>query len=212
MTRKKNKKAARSSAKPNQNHSSQPAKASSAKHPPLQILEQKLAANGYQTNFIPKGDDEDILFDNLLIILDEEESEEPAFLMQAFFVEDMMKAHDPELPAEETPNFATLQFILELPVEWPEMKIERSAEALLLLNACSQRIPIGHFTLDEHSLVYTYSLLADSQRLESKVILAALDLMSFFIPPMTTLFDDFMTQNLSFDSALEILDQRVLEA
>lgn len=210
MTKKKHKKSAPKT------KSSPPA----AKHPPLQILAQKLEAQNYEASFIPQGEDDEVPFDNLVVILDDlddNEAEsaaalEPELLLQIFFVEDMMKAHEPDLPAEETPDFSTLQFILELPTDWDELPDERLKEGLLLLNAFSQRMPVGHFTLDEGALIYTYSLLAENQRINSTVILAALDLMRFFIAPMNAIFEAFVSENLNLEAALDQLDERISAA
>lgn len=210
MTKKKNKKPAPKT------KSNPPA----AKHPPLQILAQKLEAQNFEASFIPQGEDDEVPFDNLVVILDElpespeagESELEPEFLLQIFFVEDMMKAHEPDLPAEETPDFSTLQFILELPTDWDELPEARLEQGLLLLNAFSQRMPVGHFTLDEGALIYTYSLLAENQRVNSTVILAALDLMRFFIAPMNAIFEAFLSENLSLEAALDQLDERISAA
>lgn len=188
-----------------------------AKHPALQILGQKLEAQNYEVSFIPQGEDEEIPFDNLIVILDDNEAEdeeslEPQFLLQLFFVEDMMKAHEPDLPAEEIPDFSTLQFMLELPTDWDELPEDRLQDGLLLVNAFSQRMPVGHFTLDEGALIYTYSLLAENQRVNSTVILAALDLIHFFIPPMNTIFEAFLSEKLDLETALNQLDERILAA
>ncbi|MBF2055202.1 MAG: hypothetical protein IGS03_17260 [Candidatus Sericytochromatia bacterium] len=194
--------------------------APAAKHPPLQILAQKLEAQNYEASFIPQGEDDEVPFDNLVVILDELDEQpedsanvlEPELLLQIFFVEDMMKAHEPDLPADETPDFSTLQFILELPTDWDELADERLEEGLLLLNAFSQRMPVGHFTLEEGALIYTYSLLAENQRINSTVILAALDLMRFFIAPMNAIFEAFASDNLSLEAALDQLDERISAA
>ena len=187
------------------------AKSKAAKHPALQILQQKLEEQGFEASYIPAHSEEDLAFDSLLIVLDELPSEEEMrYGLQAFFVEDMMRAEDPELPDEENPDFATLQFLLELPVDWSELKGERLTEAYRLLSACSQKMPIGYFSLEGGELFYTYSLLAEDQRIPSKVLISAVDMMGFFVNRMTPVFEAFTAENLSLDVALERLDQRIL--
>jgi hypothetical protein len=189
---------------------------SKAQHPPLQILQQKLKTEEFEVSYIAAGEEEEVLFDSLLILLDEASEEETeddnAFAVQAFFVEDMMKADDPDMPADETPNFATLQLMMDLPVDWSNLSSDREAEALKLLNACSQKIPIGHFNLDEDVVYFTYALLAESQRIPGKVLFAALDLLGFFIPPMCAVLEEFVEEDLSLEEALETLDKYILEA
>lgn len=182
-----------------------------AKHPALQILQQKLEEQDFDANYIPAHAEEDLAFDSLLIVLDEEPSEEDMrYGLQAFFVEDMMRAEDPHLPDEENPDFATLQFLLELPVDWSELQGERLIEAYRLLSACSQKMPIGYFSLESGELFYTYSLLSEEQRIPSKVLISAVDMISFFINRMTPVFEAFSDQNLSLESALAELDRRIL--
>lgn len=192
---------------------------SKAQHPPLQILQQKLKNEEFEVSYIAAGEEEEVLFDSLLILLDEateteedDTDDDTAFAVQAFFVEDMMKADDPDMPADEIPNFATLQLMMDLPVDWSNLTSDREAEALKLLNACSQKIPIGHFNLDEDVVYFTYALLAESQRIPGKVLFAALDLLGFFIPPMCAVLEEFVEEDLSLEDAIETLDRYILEA
>lgn len=187
-----------------------PNRAAKNQHPPLKILQQKLQDQEFEVSYIAAGEEE-IHFDSLLILLDEaEEEEESLYALQAFFVEDMMKAEDPELPEDETPDFATLQLIMELPVNWEDLSEDRVETALRLLNACSQKIPIGQFNLEGDEVYYTYALLADSQRIPSKVLSAALDLIGFFIPPMCAVLQEFADQEMALEACLEQLDQYIL--
>ncbi|MGV3525613.1 MAG: hypothetical protein ACO1RX_15420 [Candidatus Sericytochromatia bacterium] len=189
-------------------------------HPPLDILRQKLEDQGFQASYIAGGAEEDLGFDSLLIILDDEEhsaedskeGQEIAYALQAFFVEDMMRAEDPEMPDDETPDFATLQFMMELPVDWSELSPERQLEGYRLLSACSQKMPLGYFSCDEGELFFTCSILAEDQRVPSKVLVSAVDMMSFFLVRMSPVFESFADDKLSLEQALEMLDQRILEA
>lgn len=189
-------------------------------HPPLDILRQKLEDQGFQASYIAGGAEEDLGFDSLLIILDDEDSpaeeneegQEIAYALQAFFVEDMMRAEDPEMPDDETPDFATLQFMMELPVDWSELSPERQLEGYRLLSACSQKMPLGYFSCDEGELFYTCSILAEDQRVPSKVLVSAVDMMSFFLVRMSPVFESFADDKLSLEQALDMLDQRILEA
>lgn len=187
------------------------AKGKSAKHPALQILQQKLEEQGFDASYIPAHSEEELAFDSLLVVLDDKPSEdEMLYGLQAFFVEDMMRAEDPDLPEEENPDFATLQFLLELPVDWSDLAGERLTEAYRLLSACSQKMPLGYFSLEGGELFYTYSLLAEDQRIPSKVLISAVDMMSFFINRMTPVFEAFVDDQLSLEAALAQLDQRIL--
>lgn len=196
-------------------------KKTNKQHPPLDILRQKLEDQGFQASYIAGGAEEDLGFDSLLIILDDEEnqeqeetdaeSQEIAYALQAFFVEDMMRAEDPEMPDDETPDFATLQFMMELPVDWSELSPERQLEGYRLLSACSQKMPLGYFSCDEGELFYTCSILAEDQRVPSKVLVSAVDMMSFFLVRMSPVFASFADDKLSLEQALEMLDQRILE-
>ncbi len=187
------------------------AKNKSSKHPALQILQQKLEDQDFDATFIPAHSEEELGFDSLLIILDEEPGEDDMrYGLQAFFVEDMMRAEDPDLPDDENPDFSTLQFLLELPVDWSELSGERLTEAYRLLGACSQKIPIGYFSLEAGEVFYTTSILSEDQRVPTKVLISAVDMMSFFINRMTPVFEEFSAKNLSLDAALELLDQRIL--
>lgn len=189
---------------------------SKTQHPPLQMLQQKLKNEEFEVSYIAAGEEEEVLFDSLLIVLDEateeETEEETLYAVQAFFVEDMMKADDPDIPASEVPDFATLQLMMDLPVDWTNLSSDRLEDALKLLNACSQKIPIGHFNLDEDVVYFTYALLADSQRIPGKVIFAALDLLGFFIPPMCSVLEEFVEEDITLEAALETLDRYILEA
>lgn len=187
-----------------------------SKHPPLQILKQKLESNGFSASYLPAGSEADVAFDSLLIALDEESEETPLdaeaqYILQAFFVEDMMKAEAPDLPAEETPDFSMLQMMVELPVNWQELSTERQLEGLQLLNICSQKIPFGHFSQEGESLVYTYSFLADSQRIDGDLFLSALDMLSFFINRMPPVLSAFAAENLSLSQAIDRLDHEILD-
>lgn len=185
--------------------------AKTTRHPALQILQQKLEDQGFEASYIAANEDEEIGFDSLLVVLDDEpDEEEMQFGLQAFFVEDMMRAEDPDLPDDENPDFSTLQFLLELPVDWSSLQGERLTEAYRLLATCSQKMPIGYFSLEGGELFYTYSLLAEDQRISSKVLISAVDMMSFFINRMTPVFEAFTADNLSLDAALAQLDQRIL--
>jgi hypothetical protein len=187
------------------------AKSKSAKHPALQILQQKLEDQDFDATYIPANAEEELAFDSLLIILDEEPGEEDMrYGLQAFFVEDMMRAEDPDLPDEENPDFATLQFLLELPVDWSSFEGERLTEGYRLLGACSQKIPIGYFSLEGGEVFYTCSLLSEDQRVPTKVLISAVDMMGFFINRMTPIFEEFASENLTLETALERLDQRIL--
>lgn len=196
-------------AKPNKPAKANPGKG--AKHPSLQIMQQKLEDQGFEASYIPAHSEDELGFDSLLIVLDDEPSEdEMRFGLQAFFVEDMMHAEDPELPEDEQPDFSTLQFLLELPVDWSGLEGERLTEGYRLLSACSQKMPLGYFSLEAGELFYTYSLLAEDQRISSKILSSAVDMMSFFINRMTPVFEDFVDDNLSLEAALEQLDERIM--
>lgn len=188
------------------------AKAKPAKHPSLQILQQKLEDNGFDASFIPGNSEDDLGFDSLLILLDDETSDqELQYGLQAFFVEDMMQAENPDLPEDEKPDFATLQFLLELPVDWSKLQNERLIDSYRLLASCSQKMPLGYFSQESGEVFYTYSLIAEDQRLSTKVLSSAIDMMNFFIQRMTPVFQEFATDNLSLEAALERLDQLILE-
>ncbi len=131
------------------------AKNKTAKHPALHIVQQKLEDLGFDATFIPANADDELGFDSLLIILDDEPSEDDLkYGLQAFFVEDMMAAESPDLPEDEQPDFSTLQFLLELPIDWSEFQGERLLEAYRLLAACSQKMPLGYFSLEEGEVYY----------------------------------------------------------
>ncbi len=188
----------------------------SVKHPPLQILQQKLEASDFSSNFLPANSEEDLFFDTLLISLDEadedqDENDVAKYILQAFFVEDMMQAENPDLPSEEVPNFAMLQMMTELPFSWEQVAEERLAEGLQLLNICSQKMPFGHFSLDQDTLVYNYAFLSETQRVNSDILLSVLDMIGFFINRMAPVLEAFQADSLSLETAIEALDQQVLE-
>lgn len=188
-----------------------------AKHPPLQILQQKLEASDFSSNYLPANSEEELYFDTLLISLDEaeddqqDENEVAKYILQAFFVEDMMKAENPDLPSDEIPNFAMLQMMTELPFSWEKVAEERLADGLQLLNICSQKMPFGHFSLDQDTLVYNYAFLSETQRVNSDILLSVLDMIGFFINRMAPVLEGFQADNLSLEAAVDALDQQVLE-
>lgn len=190
-------------AKSKQNH---------AKHPPLLILKQKLQSEGYGSEFVDGAEGDG--FDTLLIPLDEFEEDgdtEAEYILQAFFVEDMMRAEVDELPEDEVPNFAMLQLMAEMPFSWENVAKERYAEGMALLNICSQKIPFGQFNLDGETIVYTYSYPSESQKLNVALITSMLDMMSFFINRMAPVFKQFSLSDMDLEQAFDALEESVLE-
>lgn len=183
-----------------------------AKHPPLQILKQKLHTEGYGSEFVA-GEEGDG-FDTLLIPLDEFEEgkdTEAEYVLQAFFVEDMMHAEVEEIPEEELPDFAMLQLMAEMPFSWENVAKERYAEGMALLNICSQKIPFGQFNLDGETIVYTYSYPSETQKLNVSLITSMLDMMSFFINRMAPVFKQFSESDMDLEQAFDALEAHILE-
>ncbi len=187
---------------------------SHAKHPPLQILKQKLHTEGYGSQFISGAEDEG--FDYLLIPLDEFEEEEAEaevqFVLQAFFVEDMMLAETPDLPEEEIPEFAMLQLISEMPFSWESVAQNRYAEGMAILNIFSQKLPFGHFYLDEDTVIYTYAFPSETQKLPVALVTSMLDMISFFVNRMAPVMEAFANNaDMSWEDALDALDAKMGE-
>lgn len=183
-----------------------------AKHPPLLILKQKLQTEGYGSEFV-SGEEGDG-FDTLLIPLDEFEEgkdSEAQYVLQAFFVEDMMRAEVEELPEDELPNFAMLQLMAEMPFSWENVAKERFAEGMALLNVCSQKIPFGQFNLDGETIVYTYSYPSEDQKLNVSLITSMLDMMSFFINRMAPVFEQFSLSDMDLEQAFDALEEHILK-
>ena len=183
------------------------------KYPPLQILKQKLHTEGYASEYVAGADSDG--FDHLFIPLDEfeegEEDVEVHYVLQAFFVEDMLIAETPDLKPEEIPQFATLQLISEMPVSWEGVAQERFADGMALLNVFSQKLPFGQLHLDGDMIVYTYAYPSETQKLPVSVIASMLDMISFFINRMGPVLETFVSSNMNWEQGLNALDTLMSE-
>lgn len=177
------------------------------KHPALKIAQKLLENEGYQSEFIAAHSEEELDFDSLLITLDDSEE----YVLQAFFMEDMMKAQDPDIPPEETPDFATLQFMLELPFTWEKLDDANMLVVYRVLNDATEHLPIGQFRIEEESIFYQYSLLSETQKVSKTVLTAAVSLMGFFIPTMDAVLQGVISGRLDYHEALQELERRALE-
>ena len=181
-----------------------------SKHPPLSIMRQQLEQQGYQAEFLAANSEEGLPFDSLLIEL-EEGADDSQYILQTFFMEDMMQADEPELAADEIPDFATLQFMLELPFTWEKLSSEDLLVVYEFLNQASEHIPVGHFRIEDQSIFYTYSLIAETQRVPTTVISATLSLVNFFVPAMDASLQGLIAGRFDLQGALAELERRALQ-
>ena len=167
---------------------------SAPRQTPLNRLFEFLLYLGFSAENLPAGPD--LNFENVLVVLDEEpleespeldpeqqsEQKEARYVAQLFFTEDVLQG--PELPdiKDELERAATLQFLVNMPLQLTSLNPERLLEAHELLMICSQIIPVGYFGINHEKQVYlSYALKAQSQDIPVPLIVEILEQMSFFI-------------------------------
>jgi hypothetical protein len=173
---------------------------------PLTQLHEILTACGYPCQHMPPKQEQP--FEQLLVALDAEDTpnEEFQYVMQVFFLEDVLKVTNPEAYGSESiQGPACLQMVLELPVYYEHLGHERRAEALGLLMNLSKAMPIGAWGIqgEKHQVYLRYALVGTDQNLDGRAVKESLDMLSFFVRTMAPALQAFIDQNLSWEQALE---------
>jgi len=173
---------------------------------PLFQLHEILATCGYPCQHMPMKPEQP--FEQLLVALDGEESpsDEYQHVMQVFFLEDVLKVTHPEAYSSESiKGPACLQMVLEFPIYYAGLDSDRRAEALGLLMNLSKAMPIGAWGVqgEQQQIYLRYALMGTSQNLDGYVVKESLDMLAFFVRTMAPALAAFVSQNLTWQQALE---------
>lgn len=173
---------------------------------PLTQLNEILTACGYPCQHMPMKQEQP--FEQLLVALDAEDTpnEEFQYVMQVFFLEDVLKVTNPEAYGPESiQGPACLQMVLEFPIYYDGLSPERRAEALGLLMNLSKAMPIGAWGVqgEKHQVYVRYALMGSDQNMDGRVVKESLDMLAFFVRTMAPALSAFIDDNLSWEQALE---------
>ncbi len=174
---------------------------------PLHTLSEILSLLGFAVQFLPA--DTQNKLDQLFIGLDQDAQEgRHSYILQLFFMEDILKAMQPDLEVEEAPR-SSLQMVLKLPVAFQSLKENQELEGLRLIILLNKLLPVGNFGLEgENNEVYfRYVLMGDSQNFNGRLIIEVIEQIRFFIQRMAPLFEACVQ---SEKTALQVLDESEL--
>jgi hypothetical protein len=169
---------------------------------PLYHLHEILSLLSYGVHFMPANPETEL--DQLFISLDSDpQTEPPRFVLQLFFMEDILKRRHPELdPGKNTSS--SLQMLLKLPLAFGSLNENQELEGLRLLILLNKMLPVGNWGLEGENkdVYYRYALMGDSQNFNGRLIIEIIELIAFFIQDMAPLLEAFVR---SEKTALEIL-------
>lgn len=168
---------------------------------PLHRLQTVLTMLDYSCQLLPIHTDNP--FEQILIALDEQiaADAEAQYVMQIFFAEDAMRATGLAIDADDTT--ATLQFMLELPVDCQGLPDARLLQTYAALNTLTQIMPIGHLGLNaDKKIYYRYALVGDSQNMNASLIADLIGMFSFFLNQFGPLLADFVTNDKDVETLM----------
>lgn len=137
---------------------------------------------------------EEIPFDQLLVALDEDESEQIHYPLQLFYQEDILELSEPQSSAVrgELEESATLCFLLELERTLPAT--EQLGDLYRLLNLWNGLMPYGTFLIQEaapQSILFRYALPHD-EGLNLLLVAEILEMLGFYFNRLLPLLDQWL--------------------
>lgn len=169
---------------------------------PLARLNEILFMLGYVTQHLPI--DPKTPFEQVLVALDEDlpDDAEAHYVMQLFFTEDVMRASG--LGDENVGNAATLQFMIELPVDCSTLSPERQLETFSALNLFTQIMPLGNLGINNEKKVYfRFGMVGDDQNMNATRIAELIGMFSFFLTQFGSLLQSFVTSDKNVATLME---------
>lgn len=163
---------------------------------PLARLQSILALLDYTCQHLPV--DAATPFEQVLVVLDPDLEAEAAahYVLQLFFAEDVMRASG--MAELEQDQSATLQFMLELPVDCSQLSDARLLESFAALNLFTQLLPMGNLGLNAEKKVYfRYAAVAESQNMNAGLIADLIGMFRFFLTHFGPLLADFVNSEQS---------------
>lgn len=170
---------------------------------PLARLNEILSMLNYVSQHLPI--DPKTPFEQVLVALDENlaEDAEAHYVMQLFFTEDVMRATG--LTDENLDNSATLQFMIELPVDCSHLSPERQLETFAALNLFTQSMPLGNLGLNNDKRVYfRYGMVGDDQNMNATRVAELIGMFGFFLTHFGSLLQNFITSD---KTAIELMEE-----
>lgn len=169
---------------------------------PLNRLETVLSMLDYPCQLLSIDDGNP--FEQIIVALDEqlEADQEARYVMQIFFAEDAMRASGLAIESEDPT--ATLQFMIELPVDCQGLSDARLLQTYEALNTLTQLMPIGNLGLNNTKKVYyRYALMGDSQNMNATLIADLIGMFGFFLNQFGPLLTEFVASDKDVETLMQ---------
>ena len=168
---------------------------------PLDRLQTVLSMLDYPCQLLPAEGEKS--FEQVILALDEQiEPDTPAqYVMQIYFAEDAMRATGLGIEAED--RTATLQFMLELPIDCSGLSDARQLQTFAALNTLTQIMPAGNLGINSAKKIYfRYAHMGDSQNMNASLIADLVGMFGYFLTQFGPLLADFVTSDKDVETLM----------
>jgi hypothetical protein len=158
-------------------------------------IDEILALLGFQTHLQPLNSEQ--LIEQLIVGLDQEPmGEQFKYRLQLCLLEDLLKARNSDTTQLE-PSILTLQFTLQLPVQFQDLQEQHELEALRLMLWFNKVLPVGNFGIEGEakSVYFRYALMGNKESFTGHLIFEAVERIAFFINGLAPHFEAFVQSN-----------------
>ncbi|MEZ0374194.1 MAG: hypothetical protein ACAI44_34200 [Candidatus Sericytochromatia bacterium] len=171
---------------------------------PLARLQEVLFMLDYVSQHLPVGSETP--FEQVLVALDQDlpENAEAQYVMQLFFAEDVMRASGLPEMQEGLDHTATLQFMLEFPVDCSRLTPERQLATFSALNLFTQVMPLGNLGINQDKKIFfRYGMMGESQNMNASLVAELIGMFGFFLSQFGPLLQNFVTSDKSVEALME---------